>query len=434
MTEAPTNLMVPTYPRSVQPGIPRLSAAPEGWSTRRFGELLKVVQRPVRMTDDGEYDLVTVKRSRGGIESRGRFRGKNISVKSQFALEGGDFLISKRQIVHGACAVVPEEFAGSIVSNEYSVLRCKPGLDLGFLRYLSHSVYFQQTCFHSSIGVHVEKMIFKLEDWLKFRVNVPPLEEQKRIAAGFEAVDAKLAALREKAGGLNHFKTGLMQRLFSQELRFTRENGTDFPDWEERKLGELFGWVRTNSLSREHLTDDDTSGVQNIHYGDIHSKFRAIFRQTQEEVPFITINAPLRTILDDDFVRQGDVVIADASEDYADIGKAIEVMEVRERSMVAGLHTFIARPDQGVLAPGFAGYMLRSAPLRRQIVRAAQGVSVLGLSKGNLEKLTLGLPAHEEQEKIAGALMAVDAKIDAVTDQITHMETFKKGLLQKMFV
>jgi type I restriction enzyme S subunit len=72
--------------------------------------------------------------------------------------------------------------------------------------------------------------------------------------------------------------------------------------------------------------------------------------------------------------------------------------------------------------------------MRRQIVRVAQGVSVLGLSKGNLEKLTLGLPAYEEQEKIAAILMAVDAKIDAVTGQIAHMETFKKGLLQKTFV
>lgn len=192
--------------------------------------------------------------------------------------------------------------------------------------------------------------------------------------------------------------------------------------------------MRTNSLSREHLTDDNASGIQNIHYGDIHSKFRAIFRQTQEEVPFITNSAPLRTISDDDFVRPGDVVIADASEDYADIGKAIEIMEVRARSMIAGLHTFIARPKQGVLAPGFSGYLLRSAPMRRQIVRVAQGVSVLGLSKGNLEKLTLGLPTYEEQEKIAAMLMAADAKIDAVTNQITHMETYKKGLLQKMFV
>jgi type I restriction enzyme S subunit len=265
-------------------------------------------------------------------------------------------------------------------------------------------------------------------------VHLPELQEERKVSKFLSNIDAKLAALREKADGLRQFKTGLMQRLFSQEKRFTREDGSDYPDWEERKLGDLVGWVRTNSLSREHLTDDDASGVQNIHYGDIHSKFRAIFRQSNEEVPFITTSAPLRTISDEDFVRPGDVVIADASEDYADIGKAIEIMEVRERSMIAGLHTFIARPKQGVLAPGFAGYLLRSAPLRRQIVRAAQGVSVLGISKGNLEKITLGLPAHEEQEKIAGALMAVDAKIDAVTDQITHMETFKKGLLQKMFV
>lgn len=267
----------------------------------------------------------------------------------------------------------------------------------------------------------------------EFRVDGIGFRDQEKTSSSMKEYDAKLTALREKADGLRQFKTGLMQQLFSQELRFTREDGSDYPEWEERKLGDLVGWVRTNSLSREHLTDGDASGVQNIHYGDIHSKFRAIFRQSNEEVPFITTSAPLRTISDEDFVRPGDVVIADASEDYADIGKAIEIMEVRERSMIAGLHTFIARPEQGVLAPGFAGYLLRSAPLRRQIVRAAQGVSVLGLSKGNLEKLTLGLPAHEEQEKIAGALMAVDAKIDAITEQITHMETFKKGLLQKMF-
>lgn len=351
--------------------------------------------------------------------------GKNLRAQP------GDVVYNMMRMWQGAVGVAPEE---CMVSPAYVVLRPNKETNPQFFNYWFQTSRMLHKLGAYSHGLTKDRLRLYPDDFAKIPLHLPSRAEQDRIAAFFEDIDAKLAALREKADGLRQFKTGLMQRLFSQELRFTREDGSDFPDWEERKLGDLVGWVRTNSLSREHLTNDDASGVQNIHYGDIHSKFRAIFRQSSEEVPFITTSAPLRTISDEDFVRPGDVVIADASEDYADIGKAIEVMEVRERSMIAGLHTFIARPEQGVLAPGFAGYLLRSAPLRRQIVRAAQGVSVLGLSKGNLEKITLGLPAHEEQEKIAGALMAVDAKIDAVTDQITHMETFKKGLLQKMFV
>ncbi|STU68295.1 Type I restriction modification DNA specificity domain [Klebsiella pneumoniae] len=128
-----------------------------------------------------EYDLVTVKRSRGGVIRREHLKGKDISVKSQFYIKEGDFLISKRQIVHGACGLVPKELSGSIVSNEYCVLTGKSGFYLPYMEFLSESLYFQQTCFHSSIGVHIEKMIFKLDSWFKWPFNIPPLSEQKRI-------------------------------------------------------------------------------------------------------------------------------------------------------------------------------------------------------------------------------------------------------------
>ena len=102
--------------------------------------------------------------------------------------------------------------------------------------------------------------------------------------------------------------------------------------------------------------------------------------------------------------------------------------------MVAGLHTYIARPKIGSLAVGFSGYLLRSVPMRRQVMRIAQGISVLGVSKGNLEELTFWIPCPDEQQKIADALSAMDVKIQAVADQATKLQTFKKGLLQQMFV
>jgi len=423
-----------TFPKSVQPGIPKLGSTPKGWKRYRIGDLFDVVSRPTDLHDDQEYDLVTVKRSRGGIERRSHLLGRQISVKSQFLLEEGDFLISKRQIVHGACAVVPAEFSGSIVSNEYSVLRPRPVLSLNYLRYLVHSVYLQQTFFHSSVGVHVEKMIFRLEDWFKWPIHLPPVAEQEKLGRGLMDADAKNTLLTEKKTALEDYKRGLMQRLFSRELRFTRDDGSAFPDWEERKLGDVFDWVQTNSLSREHLVDDPESGVQNIHYGDIHGKYRALFFQSKENAPFIATTAPMRDIKAAEYLRVGDVVIADASEDYADIGKAIEIMEVAPKSAVAGLHTYIARPKAKSLVLGFSGYLLRSAPMRKQTMRIAQGISVLGLSKSNLEKLTFWLPQPDEQRKIAAALSALDAKIDALSRKISEMDAFKKGLLQKLFV
>ena len=220
-----------TFPKSVQPGIPKLGSTPKGWKRYRIGDLFDVVSRPTDLHDDREYDLVTVKRSRGGIERRSHLLGRQISVKSQFLLEDGDFLISKRQIVHGACAVVPAEFSGSIVSNEYSVLRPRPVLSLNYLRYLVHSIYLQQTFFHSSVGVHVEKMIFRLEDWFKWPIHLPPVAEQEKLGRGLMDADAKITLLTDKKTALEDYKRGLMQRLFSRELRFTRDDGSPFPDW-----------------------------------------------------------------------------------------------------------------------------------------------------------------------------------------------------------
>lgn len=193
----------PQYPKSVKAGIPKLSDSKPGWTKRPIGELFAVVTRPVDMQDETVYSLVTVKRSRGGVTEREELLGKKIAVKSQFYVEAGDFLISKRQIVHGACGFVPAELSGSIVSNEYSVLHCKDTILPEFLTYLMHTPYFQQTCFHSSIGVHVEKMIFKLEDWFKWNIYLPSKEEQKKIAGFLNLVDDKLNKLPDHATIMN---------------------------------------------------------------------------------------------------------------------------------------------------------------------------------------------------------------------------------------
>ncbi len=304
---------------------------------------------------------------------------------------------------------------------------------MGFLRQLIHSIYFQETCFHASLGVHVEKKIFSTPEWFKRKIDIPGLDEQRRIADFLGAVDERVLLLTRRWEALERYKTGIMQRLFDQSLRFTHDDGSAFPDWRPRELGSIYDWVATNSLSREMLTDEPGK-VQNIHYGDIHSKFASRFCQSVAAAPYVKPDALPTNLRDEAYCQPGDVVIADASEDHADIGKAIEIIEVAPKSLIAGLHTYIARPKKGVIALGFSGYLFQSYALRRQIMRIAQGISVLGISKPYLSKFKLSLPHPDEQRKIASALSALDDKIAAVSDQVNHMQTFKKGLLQQMFV
>ncbi len=350
--------------------------------------------------------------------------------ESNLRAHPGDLVYNMMRMWQGAVGMASEE---CMVSPAYVVLSPKEGNESRFFDHWFKNKRMLYLLWAYSHGLTSDRLRLYFHDFAHIPLMLPDPCEQKKIADFLDSVAKKMSLLTEKKSALEDYKKGMMQKLFSGRLRFSRDDGSSFRDWQERKLGDLFSWIKTNSLSRSKLTDDPKSGIQNIHYGDVHGKFRGIFRQSREDVPFIDANA-IPQIKDQEFVRVGDVVIADASEDYADIGKSIEVLEVGEKSLIAGLHTFIARPKNCEIVLGFSGYLLHSEAVRLQIMRSAQGISVLGISKSSLEKVRLDLPHPDEQRKIADFLSSIDAKIDAVSAQISAMETFKKGLLQKMFV
>ena len=264
-----------------------------------------------------------------------------------------------------------------------------------------------------------------------YEVVLPSYEEQTKIASFLSNVDEKISQLTQKHALLSQYKQGMMQKLFSQQLRFKADDGSEFGEWEEVKFSGIFNFHQTNSYSRALLAE--YGEIMNIHYGDIHTKFSMLFDVNKESVPFLNDEVDTSKIAKEQFLKVGDLVIADASEDYKDIGKSIEVISLNNQKVVAGLHTYIARPVKP-FALGFCGYMMQTFPVREQIKKLATGISVLGISKTNLGKVELKVPSLEEQTKIANFLSAIDQKIEVVVQQIEQAKTWKKGLLQQMFV
>ncbi|WP_460984165.1 restriction endonuclease subunit S [Spirosoma fluminis] len=196
-----------------------LGEIPKEWKVLQLGEVLRLVERPIKMNDDTSYELVTVRRRYGGIAPRGQYLGKDVKVKSQFIVRENDFLISKRQIVHCACGLVPAELDGAIVSNEYSVFNALPYLDLSFFNYYVQRPDIQKSFLLSSDGVHIEKMLFKVRDWVKTLASIPPIAEQRQIAELLTTVDEKLQVLQDKKEHYQTLKRGLMQQLLTGKLR-----------------------------------------------------------------------------------------------------------------------------------------------------------------------------------------------------------------------
>jgi type I restriction enzyme, S subunit len=223
-----------------------------------------------------------------------------------------------------------------------------------------------------------------------------------------------------------------MKEIKIERLRFKDDNGNNFPEWKMKKLGDIFTFRTTNSFSRENLNYESGS-IKNIHYGDIHTKFKTHFDITKEIVPYINNEISLNRLSDDSFCKEGDLIIADASEDYADIGKSIEIVNINNEKAVAGLHTLHARPNLEEVAIGFCGHLMKSENIRLQIKTIAQGTKVLSVTSSRLSSISINLPSLEEQTKIANFLSAIDEKIENLEKELDELKAYKKGVMQAIF-
>lgn len=380
------------FPKSVQPGVPRLGVLPDGWVKAPLGEFLEEVKRPLRMKDETEYDLVTVKRSRGGVIRREHLLGKEIAVKNQFYIETGDFLISKRQIVHGACGIVPKEMSGSIVSNEYSVLIVKKPFDIQFLGYLSESIYFQQTCFHSSIGVHVEKMIFKLDRWLKWPFNLPPFKEQTKIAQIIMTWDKAIETTERLLICSQLKKRALMQQVLKGKKRFP-----NFSDkWKTVPLNKVCNITKGKQLNKNTLFDSGSFSV--INGGITPSGYCETF------------NTDANTIT----ISEG--------------GNSCGYVSFLKEPFWCGGHCYALKEVK--LNNNYLYQFLKF--IEPTIMRLRVGSGLPNIQKKAIESVKILMPTIAEQELIAKVLTSADEEIESLQKKLYCLKLEKKALMQQL--
>ena len=383
----------------------------EVWTTREFKDLVKRSSDKINTDSLSNFkciELDSIEKHSGRLlkiyDQNTSFR----SVKNMF--ETNDVLVGKlrpklRKFYYAT-------FDGCC-STEIWVFKSLGSISK-FIYYLIQTPKFQQI----STVTFGSKM--PRSDWYyisEYPFFLPSLPEQQKIADFLTIVDKKIQALEKKKGLLEQYKKGLMQKVFKQEIRFKQEDGSDYPEWEEKRLGDIVTFSKGKGISKSDIELEATNPC--IRYGELYTQYGEVIDNIVSHTNLQKEGLVLS--------EANDVIIPSSGETNIDIATASCVLY--DGIILGGDLNIIKSKMNGV----FLAYYMNSH-LRLEIAKYGQGVSVVHLYSSHLKLLKLLVPSLNEQNKIANSLSAIDDKISVVTSQINKKKEWKKGLLQQMFV
>ncbi len=248
------------------------------------------------------------------------------------------------------------------------------------------------------------------EHMMKFSIMVPSLPEQQKIADFLSTIDTIIEKQRATVLAWEERKKGVMQKLFSQEVRFKADDGSDFPDWEEKKLGDIGTVKMCKRVLKEQTSESGDVPFYKIGtFGGIPDAF--ISRELYEE---------LKTKYS--FPRKGNILLSAAGT----IGRT--VIYDGEDAFFQDSNIVWLDNDSSVLDKFLLQFYNQTS------WDNIEGGTIKRLYNGLFLSKIIPLPSLPEQQKIADCLSALDAVIEKQKETLEKWQELKKGLLQQMFV
>ena len=251
-------------------------------------------------------------------------------------------------------------------------------------------------------------------------ISFPEKEEQTKIASFLSAVDEKISQLTQKHALLSQYKQGMMQKLFSQQISFKADDGSEFGEWEETTIGKITSTISTGATPSTLKEEYWNGNIKWMSSGELNHRHVHDVEKTITELGFKSSSTKI--------LPKHCVLIGLAGQGKTRGTVAINYIELSTNQSIAAIH-----PNPKVFDYRFIFFNL---DMRYQELRAlstgdgGRGGLNLQIIKG----VEIHLPCLEEQTKIANFLSSIDQKIEVVAQQIEQAKQWKKGLLQQMFV
>ena len=415
----------------------KLGWIPEEWETKILGEFFEFKNGLNKEKEFFGYGTPIINYM--DVNKKGSLMLDDINGKvslseseiQRFNIKKGDVFFTRTSETIDEIAystVLVEDVKDGVFSG--FVLRARPRklgeLDINFTKYCFSTYIARKEIM--SISTFTTRALTNGRFLSEVNLLIPPLPEQHKIAKILSTWDKAIALQDRLIKQKQALKKGLMQDLLTGKQRFP---GFE-EEWSTPIINEVFNFIKTTSFSRAQLNYSDKNQIYYIHYGDIHSKYKKPILDLEETQEIPKLNSDIKLPNSIQYLKNGDVIIADASEDYNGVGKAIELQNVNEKKVISGLHTFALRDKKDLTTSGFRAYIFKNPLVKKALKTIATGSKVYGISKGNVQKFQIVLPSIEEQKKIASVLSNFDTEIEKL---ITHKESLiqqKQGLMQQL--
>lgn len=298
----------------------------------------------------------------------------------------------------------------------------------GILYYAGFLIRFNINKENNSKYIFYQTLTKKYQNWLKimsmrsgqpginaeeykgFEMDVPSLPEQEKIANFLSSVDTKIEKLEKKKKLLEKYKKGMIQKLFSQKLRFKDENGNDYSEWKEKKLGEI-GKV---SMCKRIMKDQTTISGEIPFY-----KIGTFGKQADAFITYELFNEYKSKY---SYPAIGDILLSASGT----IGRTV-IYDGKPAYFQDSNIVWISNNEK-LLKNNFLYYLYSNMNW------TTEDTTIARLYNNNLISMKINIPSLPEQEKIANLLSSIDRKIELAEEELEKNKEFKKGLLQQMFV
>ena len=380
-----------------------------------WGELLDIIKTPINMNDDDIYSLASIRRRNGGFFHRGKKIGKEILTKTLSKAVPGAFTISKMQVVHGACGYVPESFSNTFLSSSYIQFQAKnpPKIDTKYLNYYSYSHESYSAFLKSSHGVHIEKMTFDLQDWLKQKISLPSLKEQKKIVSILNSVDEIIEITQKQIDKLQDLRKATLDQLLTKGVDHKEfkdsELGKIPKSWSLYELGELCIFTQGIQISLEEtLTTNQKGYIRYLYINDFSS---------EKKLRFIKDKFPTKIVSDQDLVM-------------ANTGHSSGTV-FRGKHGVLSNNAFKITIKKSIKSE-YLFYYLSTRNYWFKIRKLFNTAGQPHVGHTNIAKLKFLCPPLDEQDKIISMLHRIDQNIINNQKKLSQTQSLKKSLMQDL--
>lgn len=368
----------------------------EDWKVRKISDLFKKSSNPVKVDIEETYQEIGIRSHGKGIFYKEPIKGKELGNKRVFWLEPNVFIVNIVFAWERAIDVTSEREKGLIASHRFPMYKAiEDKANVYYIRHFFLTKKGQYLLELASPGGAGRNKTLGQSTFAKLKLKIPDINEQNKINNFLTLTDEKIDQIRYKHELLSQYKKGIVQRIFSQEIRFKKDDGSEFDDWEPSILQNLNGFsIKSgNSKNKKDIGEHPYYGSTGL------IGFSDVFDNSDDAILIARVGANAGSLYK-------------VSGKYAVSDNALILSISKEFNL------------------NFLFEYLEEYNLRRLVFGTGQPL----VTGGMIKKINIFYPSLAEQEKIAAFVAAIDEKIDQAAEQLELARKWKEGLLQQIFL